>query len=250
MRPLTAPELLQVWEDTAHTSPTERSLRLLAMACPDATATAPPSSYPFDDMSALSIGERDARLLQLRIWMFGSLLRNKTSCPACGQLMEWTTEAADLLLQLPEANAHLRSFDLQADDIRIRFRLPNSRDLAGAPEGDDPRQLLAACILAVERGSEPLSPADLSDSVWEAVDAQMQQIDPQADIRMAMNCPSCKHPWEVNFDIGQYLWAEIDNWARHITHEVYLLARSFGWSEHDILAMTPRRRQLYLEMIS
>jgi hypothetical protein len=31
--------------------------------------------------------------------------------------------------------------------------------------------------------------------------------------------------------------------------EVHLLASAYGWRESDILAMTPWRRQLYLELV-
>ena len=65
MRTLNSIELLRVWEDGIHFTLTERSLQLLSIACgvPD-----------LNKVADWSIGERDARLLQLREWMFGSRL--------------------------------------------------------------------------------------------------------------------------------------------------------------------------------
>jgi hypothetical protein len=245
MRPLTATELLKVWEDGIHFTSTGRSLRLLGAAC---------STTDLDSMADLSIGERDARLLQLREWMFGSRLMNKMNCPLCTEPVEWVTELGDIRLQVPQTGTAPKIFELAVDDLHIRYRLPNSHDLASAAADpsyrSDPRKLLSACILAVNSEQKDLSPQDLPEKVWEELEEQMEKQDPQADIRMVLHCPACAHRWEAHFDIAGYLWTEIDNWARRVMHEVYLLARSFGWSEHDILAMSPRRRQLYIEMLS
>jgi hypothetical protein len=46
-----------------------------------------------------------------------------------------------------------------------------------------------------------------------------------------------------------FFWREIQSAARRIVLEVDALARSYGWSEAEILNMTPARRQLYLEMV-
>jgi endogenous inhibitor of DNA gyrase (YacG/DUF329 family) len=245
MRRLTSAELLNIWEDGSHFTLTGRSLYLLQVAC---------SGEDLNSMADLSIGERDARLLQLREWMFGSRLVNKMNCPRCGELVEWVTEIADIRLQAPRLANSTRIVDLQVEDVSIRFRLPNSHDLTRAisnPDyGADPRNILSACILTVHDGKQDLLPQDLPEKVWDAMEEEIEKEDPQADIRMQVECPVCSYQWDAHFDIASYLWTEIDNWARHITYEVYLLARTFGWAEKDILNMSPRRRQLYIDMLS
>jgi hypothetical protein len=74
-------------------------------------------------------------------------------------------------------------------------------------------------------------------------------MDPQAEVRVAVTCPACHHPWSTVFDIVAYLWSEIDDWARRLLSEVDVLASSYGWNESAILGMTARRRRLYLEII-
>jgi hypothetical protein len=78
----------------------------------------------------------------------------------------------------------------------------------------------------------------------------MVQADPQADVQLALTCPACGHQWEATFDIASFFWSEIDSWAHRILREVHTLASAYGWREADILAMSPQRRQLYLEMVS
>ena len=242
MRTLNSIELFQVWEDGANFTLTERSLQLLSIACgvPD-----------LNQVADWSIGERDARLLQLREWMFGSTLLNKASCPKCGELLEWTTELEDIRLQVPQLQTLPQTFELDVEGTHISFRLPNSHDVFRAYNDPgyaaNPQRLIEECVIKVEG---KLAVGELSPLALDALEQQMEKLDPQADIRMGLTCPACAHEWSASFDIAGYLWTEIDNWAKHVMQEVYLLARSFHWSEKDILSMSPRRRQLYIEMIS
>jgi hypothetical protein len=78
----------------------------------------------------------------------------------------------------------------------------------------------------------------------------MSRADPQADVRLALTCPACRHQWRSIFDIVTFFWIELDVWARRTLRDVHALARAYGWREADILALSPQRRQCYLEMIS
>jgi hypothetical protein len=46
-----------------------------------------------------------------------------------------------------------------------------------------------------------------------------------------------------------YFWSEINAWAYRLLGEVHSLASAYGWREEDILAMSPWRRHVYLEMV-
>jgi hypothetical protein len=82
-----------------------------------------------------------------------------------------------------------------------------------------------------------------------AVANRLADIDPQADVRLAVDCPNCEHAWSARFDIGPFLWAEINTWAQRLLADIHALAFAFGWSEKEILAMTAWRREIYLEML-
>ena len=203
-------------------------------------------------MAGLSIGERDAHLLQLREWLFGSRLQNLAHCPKCATPVEWETNTTELYLRDPSPEPVVKEYSLTLEEFNLRFRLLNSNDLLKAtshPALHDPKKLLSGCILMAKKGEQDYPAEALPDSIWDALDQRMGEEDPQADIQMLAQCPLCSHNWKVPFDIMSYLWTEIENWARHLLHEVYLLARAFGWSERDILCMSAQRRQLYLEML-
>jgi hypothetical protein len=244
MRPLSAVELLSIWEEGIDQPLFEKTQRLLAKAC---------SVANYDDIGLLSIGERDARLLQLREWLFGTRLMNMANCPKCGEQVEWETNTGGLHLQLLPADLAVRSYSLNKDDFSIQFRLPNTHDITGTmydtPKPDFQNKILTDCIVEVKKKGKKFRGKNLPDKILDALSSRMEEEDPQADISMRIDCPACSHKWEARFDIVRFLWAEIHNWAQHIMQEVFVLAKSFGWSENDILNMSPRRRQLYLQMV-
>jgi hypothetical protein len=237
-------ELLDIWQAGSHQPLIEKTLHLLGVSC---------GNDSIREMARLSIGERDLRLLQLREWIFGARLHNIVHCPRCAGLTEWDARLDDLRLQPLRPDDGKKTFECSIDGYELTFRLPNSEDLYSFLPDDapvkDPKKLLGRCILSLRRDYRSCTPDELPDTVFDTLAQHMEREDPQADIRIEVNCPACAHSWEAVFDIIPYLWAEIDGWARRTLEEVCLLARNFGWSEHDILTMPPQRRQLYIHLL-
>jgi hypothetical protein len=248
MRRLTASELLDVWERGAPQPPAQQVLTLLAAANP---GTLP------EPLWELSIGQRDARLLLLREWTFGAQLMGLATCPKCGVCLEMSFTTRDIRLHdrsLKEENEEtLGVFSLIVAEYEVSFRLPNSLDLAATADQEDlaaaRARLLQRCLLAVRHNGVEITSSQLPAPIVEAISERMAQADPQADVQLALTCPTCGYQWGATFDIASFFWSEIDAWAPRILSEVHTLARAYGWREADILAMSPRRRQLYLEMV-
>jgi len=238
MRPISAFDLLNIWERSSNHSLPEKGLLLLDTVGSDGDP---------EDPGLLSIGDRDFRLLQLREWIFGTELQNVSNCPQCAERIEWITDINDLRVST-QARIGPSHLFLEADSYNIQFRLPNSYDLSRHSYGD-PKKLLTDCVIEVQKNASNCPADELPDEVFSKLDERMAEEDPQADIRMRLSCPACTHTWETQFDIVSYLWMEIDSWAKHILQEIALLATAFGWSESQILGLSPRRRQLYLEII-
>jgi hypothetical protein len=78
----------------------------------------------------------------------------------------------------------------------------------------------------------------------------MEEADPLTAMQLALSCPECGYQWQTAFDIESFFWSEINAWANRMLHEVHTLALRYGWREMDILAMSPWRRQFYLNMVS
>lgn len=236
MRALSAAELLAAWEQGHGRPPVQQALVLLAAACPDA--------HP-DALADMGIGRRDARLLDLREQIFGSQLVSLAICPSCGERLELSFDISDIRAPDDPPDGPLT---LALAGYEATFRLPNSRDLlavTGSGEaGEATRRILDRCLIDA-RGPGP----DLPPEVAQAIATRMAEADPQADVQLALVCPACERPWSAAFDIVSFFWSEINAWAIRTLRDVHALASAYGWREADILAMSPWRRQCYLEMV-
>jgi hypothetical protein len=243
MHALSAAQLLEAWERGLGQPPLQRALTLLAAACPD---------IPLEVLEHLSLGQRDARLLTLREWTFGPQLVSLATCLGCQERLELTFNLADLRVA-PTVEPG-ETLALNVGGYALRFRLLNSQDLATIAHQSAVatiRQvLLGRCLLTAHHDGQPQSADRLPPYVVDAMVEHMAQADPQADIQLSLMCPQCGHQWQVAFDIASFFWSEIDAWANRILREVHILASRYGWSEMDILALSPWRRQLYLDMVN
>lgn len=241
MQPLSAAQLLTVWEQGLAQTPAQWALALLAAACPDESA---------DALGQLGIGMRDGRLLTLREWTFGPQLACLVACPQCGEKLDLAFTVANIRALPVEATAE---HTLTLGGYNIRFRLPNSLDATAVLRHQDTatnqRLLFQRCLLAASHDAAIVTADALPAAVVEAVISQMAEADPQADTLLSLDCPTCGQHWLAPFDIVTFFWAEINTWAYRMLHEVHLLATAYGWREADILALSPWRRQVYLEMV-
>lgn len=221
----TAAELLGAWERSATLGPVERDDALLRLVEPGL------------EPAELPVGERDARLLELRELLFGRELDGVADCPRCGAPVEYSLETGALLAGRPEES----TVELVVGGRSVRARLPTGGDLAAAASSGD---LDAAHALLLERClvGNPGVPADELASALAAADRL-------ADARLSLACPECRHEWTLAFEAGAWLWSELEAWAWRTLLDVHTLASAYGWSEAEILGLGPRR-QLYLELVS
>jgi T4 bacteriophage base plate protein len=243
MRPLLAEELLGVWERGMGQSPARRALSLLAIACRELS---------IDALAKLSIGKRDALLLTLRRWTFGPDLVCLTHCKSCGEQLDLNISAAELSVAASDDES--QELSLSRDGYDLRFRVPNSRDLDLVTSCRDiaaGRQLLLQrCLYSITEHGEKRALDQLPDELIVAVVERMEEHDPQANVELLLSCPVCKHEWTGLFDIESFFWKEIGAWASRTLNEIHALASVYGWSETDLLNMSPWRRQAYLNLIN
>lgn len=243
MRNLDANDMLSVWEQGLNQPLPQKALILLVAAHPEMQP---------DTLMKLSIGQRDRYLLQLRERLFGQQLLNTAVCPACSERIEWENSVADLLVSSLENSEDNDAFHIDVDGYTLHFRLLNSLDIAAVVNSEaekTPQHLLSRCLLKAEHAGADTTIDQLPDAVLQKLSQQMEVLDPQAEIRINLNCPACAHRWDVLFDITRFLWSEINDWAESMLQTVHKLATGYGWSERDILNLNPVRRQLYLGML-
>jgi hypothetical protein len=235
--------LLRVWESGARQHPLDRALTILAAATPGA---------PWESLATETIGRRDAGLLQIHAATFGPRLPAVADCPACGATVEFVVDVAGLQATLADARGEQEEHQLRCESITLVFRLPTSHTLAAALAGGNLEEararLIDQCVVRAEQDGVALPSSALPDAVLGRLAERMSELDPGLEIAFDIPCAGCNHQWRALLDIGAYLWQEICAQARRLLRETATLARVYGWCEADILALSPARRQAYLEL--
>jgi hypothetical protein len=198
------------------------------------------------DVRALVVGDREALLLALRAAAFGERVACVLACPGCGEPMDLEPAVSDLLV---EGYAEVAAEHALVDDAGspVRFRLPTGEDLEAVAEAVDvdagAALLLSRCVLGgVEAGA-------LSDATRDALEDALARLDPQAELRIAVACPTCGDPVEATLDAAALLLDELAADSDGLFREVHALARHYHWSEQEILGLELPRRRRYLELL-
>lgn len=238
------PDLLARWERGLASAGPGRALELHRMARPD---TDP------GELLRSPAGARETDLYALRRALFGDRLEVLAECAACGASMEIELDAAALARRVgPDPGAGPLRFT--EDGWDVEFRLPTVGDLAAAASAGDlaaaRRRLVASCVLNASRSRDgrPGDPAGLPDRVLRRLADECERADPAGELTLRVVCPDCGHDTRADLDIADCVWNELDAWARETLNDVHLLARAYGWTEPEILALSPLRRRYYLEL--
>jgi hypothetical protein len=180
----------------------------------------------------LPIGDAAALALRAYAEAFGATADCVVACAACGQEL-------DVAVPLAELDA---SGGAETTVAELTVRAPTTRDLLTARDGDD---LLARCV---SRDGAPVDPAALDGELRDAVDAAAEELAGPAAVVVCTECPDCGAQVSAPLDPGLLLWDRVTAAVPIALGEVAELAFAFGWSEQEVLALTPLRRRAYLEL--
>jgi hypothetical protein len=235
MTGLTAAQLIRLWEDGRASDRHARAALLAESADASLTGDVP-------------LGARNAALLDLRRATFGDRIGCFFACAACGERLELEVSASALLSALPEPGGRV----FEDGEWVIRFRELTTDDVEFASHASDVdaarAMLLERCVVHARRGDADVEAGDLPPDVVERFTVALAAADPAADIVFALDCPQCGAHEDAPLDVPAFLWRELSVQARRLLADVDVLARTYCWSERDILAMSSARRHAYLEL--
>ena len=235
----TASVLLRAWERGAAEASPERAASLLQ------SLGAVAGSLPADE---LTVGQCDARLFELRRALFGEMLEVVATCPACQTEVELTLALGEL--QPPIQEGPVPPLTVQANGYTLLCRPPRNQDIGAlACRGPEVtlHDLLEHCVIeASSPGGLPIALRELPEAVVETIIEALAECDPGAFTVLRMRCP-CGNEWADELDIRTMVWNDLTEWVGQTLAEVHHLARAYGWSEAEILAMSGWRRHWYLE---
>jgi hypothetical protein len=229
-------DLVELWERAAAEQPLEAAGRVLAAG--GATA--------IDD---LSLGTRDALLLEARRRHLGDELELLADCPACGAEVETSVSCAQLASATPSPED---TWLVRAGSYRIRVRALRQGD-----ELDSARRsttsaaravLVSRAIIEASRRRRAIPPASLPAEIVDAVGRSVIEHDPLTEIVLLLSCPECRTEWAEALDTPRLVTQDLARLGRDVLEDVDLLARTYGWSEAAILELPPARRSTYVAL--
>jgi len=243
---LSTADILTIWERGQGQRPLERSLSILVGCCPCLTE---------GDLALLPIAQRDALLLCLREKTFGYEPKAFAVCPQCRENLELTLNVRGLMDRFRDISGEIPPvpLEMKVGKFRFQIRSPDSRDIAEAirtgTQDAAQASLIERCINEAARDGSPIAVSEIPEEVISELAEHMAEAYSQREIILNIQCSSCNHSWHLTFDIGSFFYAEIAAVAKRLLEEAHKLASSYGWSEKEILAMSPARRRFYLEKV-
>lgn len=232
--------LLALWERAAGVAPQDRDDALLS-AVHEARPT--------------SLGARNAALLELRSRLFGQAQPLRCNCPRCGAISEFSIDCEGLSRNLLPAAEASQPQRLEAEGYHVDFRLPDVTDLRAVSSGSAAEAgfvgaLLQRCVSRCERDDgSGCQPQELPATVAQALSRRMEELEPGASVSFELICPACGESWSAWLDVGAVLWSELQARAERLLLDIDALARAYGWSEAEVLALSPTRRAAYLQLV-
>ncbi len=266
---LGARELLAVWERGSAQDPVRRALTML-VAVRGGTARA---------AAELDVGSRDVLLARLLLAIAGGTIPACADCPGCGTRLDVPVDVA-AVAALPVLEPGIR-LTARAGDRKVTFRLPTTADLlalrgcshrqaraallrrcltaeadpaAVATEEADPAAVAAtetdpAAVAATETDLATVAVTEADPAAVAAAEEAMERAAPAGAVDLLVCCPDCGRTAALPLDVPALLWAEIQARAAVVLRDVHQLAAGYGWSEADILALSPSRRAAYLALV-
>ena len=189
----------------------------------------------------------------LRVAMAGrpSGLSLVVQCPgeSCGQLLEISL-ALDDLLALQHQAERRELLEWRDGAMALQLRRPTGGDQrtwrstvfenSAAAQSEIVRSLLVEETKTTE---EP-------DSAWiQALDAELAAFDPLVAFSVRIACAECGRENEFPVELEELALRELGKIQEQLLRDVHRLAARYHWSESEVFAVTPERRERYLRLI-
>ena len=195
------------------------------------TGYSAPMGHPAGWATAMSIQDRQIALFGLALsrgtwpaWFTGD-------CTSCGARSDLRVRADEFPVT-PAPGPIPAEIEIEG----VRFRVPTGVEEA-AFEADPEHSLVALCARGDVAGES---------EVWESrLDAALAAVLPGFNPELSFDCPECGGTCGWWFDPVDWIARET---SRSLA-EVDALARSYGWSEAEILALPEARRRRYLDLV-
>jgi hypothetical protein len=238
--------LLAAWEQGASAPPAARGAAVVAA-----------TGLVSDESSVLDLPLAVCAALAVHAYVdsFGREVACAATCPGCAELFELvldlrTLPAVPAVPVVPEM-APAGVTTVAVAGVAVTVRALSTRDLIDAATAEDPRALLLnRCLVAVDGGAGAAEAVETAGAVETAVEEAAERLAGAAGIVVRALCPGCGTEVRAGLDPGLLLWEQVTTAAERLLVEVAELAAAYGWTESEVLRLSPVRRAAYRELAS
>ena len=232
--------IVEIWEKIFNQHSLESALIILNAVYP---------KMDKKDFAQISFGNRNYLLIQIYNTLFGKSLECVTICPECSYQLEFSLSTDEIIFQPHEQT---KVYEFNRDNFKIIYKLPDSYDLASASKHNEIQsarnELLNRCIIETIYDDKKITALELPEEIIQKLSQEFADNDPNSEILINLVCQNCNSDWTSFFDISSFLVKSINFSAKNILRDVHTLALVYGWSEADILNMTPQKRNWYINL--
>lgn len=201
-------------------------------------------------IAQLSVGDRERLMFAIAARLLGNRFDLVTSCQPCSTVVEVAVRLDQLIALRPEISTLWFKLPSQTGLWSVLCKPLTAEDVENAtPHAQAARRsLLLTGVVELKNpegrkvGSH-LLPAECET----ALETIFAEIDPAAECLAAITCPSCGAETQSLIDGFTTLRSAFGN-QQQLYHDIFRMARSYHWSEADILALPLQRRRYYLAL--
>jgi hypothetical protein len=193
----------------------------------------------------LPVSARTAGLLGLAALDGADAIDVELRCPDCSQPLEISLGVDELLDR--EGSAIDRLTLVAESGVVMELRRPTGRDQAtwAATAFTDERAWRQAAASRICDGT-----GALDDEMLDRIERALDEADPLLRAAVETACPDCGAVSQQDVDLIACALERLRR-AQHIAIEtVHQMASHYHWSEAEILAMPPWRRERYLSLLA
>lgn len=203
----------------------------------------------------LTVGKRIEALLTLALRGGESAVPVQLRClkAECGQCMEITLTLQELR-QLPAHPDDSGPVTVHLQDETLELLKPTGRDQLAwlnraFPSEDEAIQTMIATLVQTA-GTASLPGGSLLSAEWlTAIDASMRAGDPLIEFAPRVSCPYCNEENHFPIDLEGLALRQSQQAQLRLLQTIHRLAGHYHWSESEVLAIPPWRRNHYLALI-
>lgn len=220
-------ETLDLWESFVDTTPPARGAAVV-VARGLARDVASACELPLAVTARESLAELRDRV--------GPKLDTVLTCPACEALLD---------VPLP-LDAVLAGHDdaAEAEVGGVTLRAPTTADVLAALDSADAAATLRARCVTWPAGTDPARDPVLAARVADAA----ERLAGVAGASVRVQCPECGGDVTADVDVVWLLTEHVTEQAHGLLTDVATMAAAFGWTEPEVLALSPARFQAYLDL--